>query len=265
VTRIVGAAQDITEHRQAEEELRESRERLQVLSRQLIAAQENERRHLANELHDEIGQTLTAISITLQAAQLVRGEPAQSRLEEAIAIVDQAIEQVRHLSLDLRPPMLDGLGLEAALRWNVDQQTHRTGLAVFLDTNLGGRRLPADLETACFRVAQEALTNVARHARARRVWIELQQQGSALILTVRDDGVGFDPRAARSQAVRGGSFGLLGMQQRVDLLGGEFSIKSRPGQGTCVRARFQLAPGARRKEAGREIHDDETDPDLVGR
>src|SRR5205085_9438873 len=106
---------------------------------QLIAVQENERRHLAHELHDEIGQTLTAISLHLQAAQRARGVDVPARLGEALAIVDQAIEQVRHLSLDLRPSMLDDLGLEAALRWYADRQIRRTGLAIHLDTNIGRR------------------------------------------------------------------------------------------------------------------------------
>ncbi len=242
VVRLVGAAQDVTERRQAEEEVRESRERLQALSRQLMAAQENERRHLAHELHDEIGQALTAIGINLQAVKAMGGEAAQPRLEEAIAIADQAIEQVRHLSLDLRPCMLDDLGLEAALRWYVDRQMRRTELTIHLDVDLGGRLSP-ELETACFRVAQEALTNVARHARAGRAWVELQVRRDIVELAVRDDGVGFDPVAARGRAAGGASFGLLGMQERAELLGGTLAVESRPGHGACVRARFSVAGG----------------------
>lgn len=251
VVRMIGAAQDITERERVEQELRQSRERLQALSRQLIAAQENERRRLAHELHDEIGQTLTAISINLQAIQAVTGEAAQPRLREAVAIVDQAITQVRHLSLDLRPSVLDDLGLEAALRWYADGQIRRTGLDIRLDTNLRGCRLPVELETTCFRVAQEALTNVVRHARARRVWIELQRQ-EAVELTIRDDGAGFDPQAARARAAGGASFGLLGMQERVELLGGEFLLEAQPGRGTSVRARFPESAALSAHEAARE-------------
>jgi PAS domain S-box-containing protein len=240
---VGGMAIDITDRRRAEEEVRESRERLQALSRQLIAAQEGERRRLAHELHDEIGQTLTAISINLHAVTAGADGAAQTRLAESIAIVDRAIEQVRHLSLDLRPSLLDDLGLEAALRWCADRHIRRSGLDVRLDTDLGGRRLLAELETTCFRVAQEALTNVARHARARRVWVELQHRGTALELAIRDDGIGFDPGAARRRCAEGASFGLLGMQERVELLGGEFAVESRPGQGTSVRARFSVVTG----------------------
>jgi PAS domain S-box-containing protein len=240
VVRIIGASQDITDRMEAEAELRDSRQRLQALSRQLMAAQEKERRHLAHELHDEVGQTLTAISVNLHAATRARGEAAQAHLREAIAIVDQALEQVRHLSLDLRPSILDDLGLEAALRWYADRTGRRTGLTIHLDSNFGGCRLPAELETTCFRIAQEALTNVVRHAAARRVWIELQHRGLTVELHVRDDGIGFDPIAARKQAAAGASFGLLGMQERVDLLGGELTIESRPAQGTSIHARFVL-------------------------
>jgi PAS domain S-box-containing protein len=245
VIRIVGAGQDVTERVEAEEQLRDSRQQLQALSRQLIAAQENERRRLARELHDELGQTLTAISVNLQAARVARGESSRTHLGEAITIVDRAIEQVRHLSLDLRPSMLDDLGLEAALRWYADRLLRRTGLAVHLDTNLGRTRLPAEMETVCFRVAQEALTNAARHACARRVWIELQHRASVVELLIRDDGSGFDPKTARKRAAEGANFGLLGMQERVELLGGQFTLESRPAQGTSIHARFVLLPTPR--------------------
>jgi PAS domain S-box-containing protein len=264
VIRIVGAGQDVTERVEAEEQLLESRERLQVLSRQLISAQENERRRLARELHDEIGQSLTAISVNLQAVKVVSGKSAQPHVEEAIAIVEKTIDQVRHLSLDLRPSLLDDLGLEAALRWYADRQIRRTGLTIHLDTNLGSCRLPAEMETACFRVAQEALTNVVRHARARRVWIELQQRGSAVELVIRDDGVGFDLKGARKRVSEGGCFGLSGMQERSELLGGEFTVESWPGQGTSIRARFVLGPD-QQCQPSREITDRETDPGVVGR
>jgi len=237
VVRIIGAAQDITEHKQAEEELRESRERLQALSRQLLAAQENERRRLAHELHDEIGQSLTAISINLEAANATAGEACQARLRDALAIVDRALTQVRHLSLDLRPSVLDDLGLEAAVRWCADRQIRLSGLEIRLDSNFGPRRLPAELETTCFRVVQEALTNVVRHAHARRVWIELHWR-EEVELRVRDDGLGFDPGEALRRSAEGSSFGLLGMRERVELLGGTFDLESRPGHGASVRIHF---------------------------
>ncbi len=265
VTRIIGAGQDVTQRRKAEEELRENEERLHGLSRQLLAAQEGERRRLARELHDELGQTLTALSIHLKAALALGGGPAQPVLEDAVAIADQAIDQVRHIALDLRPSVLDDLGLEAALRWYADRQIRRTNLALHVDTDLGGCRLSADMETACFRVAQEALTNVARHARAARAWVELRRRDAEVELTVRDDGVGFDPSVARGRAAEGASFGLLGMQERVQLLGGQFAIESQPGRGACVRARFHLEVVLPAQEPAREGIDDEANPGVAGR
>ncbi len=238
---VGGIAIDVSDRKQAEEELRQSRERLQVLSRQLITVQESERRRIAYELHDQIGQTLTVIRFHLHAVKTTP-RSARSALDDAIAIADQAIQQVRHLSLDLRPSLLDDLGLEATLRWYSHRQMQRTGVLIHLETDLAGSRLPAELETTCFRVVQEAMTNVARHARAQQVWIELRLCEQALELVIRDDGAGFDTSVVRQRAAEETSFGLIGMQERVELLGGVLILESQPGQGTCIRARLPLPP-----------------------
>ena len=164
VVRILGATQDITARKEAEESVREAGERLELLSRRLIEVQEAERRHLARELHDEIGQTLTAAKINLQALQRFP-DPASlpARLEKAVGLVDGLLQDVRKLSLNLRPPMLDDLGLVAGLRWLLDQRASSAGLQVRFEHDAFEERLEPALETACFRVAQEALTNVIRH------------------------------------------------------------------------------------------------------
>ncbi len=220
-------------------ERQQAEETLQILSRQLLEAQENERRHIARELHDEIGQALTAVKINLQTAQRTP-DVLTASLQESISIVDRTLQQVRTLSLDLRPALLDDLGLVAALRWYVDRQAQRAGfVAQFVADPLETRPRP-DLETACFRVAQEALTNVARHARAQQVRVELRQRDAELHLLIRDDGKGFDVRAAQERATQGASMGLLGMQERVWLVGGQIDIASAPAEGTEVRVRFPL-------------------------
>ncbi|MBI4277582.1 MAG: PAS domain S-box protein [Armatimonadetes bacterium] len=241
------AAQAITNARLFEQ-VRAGRERLEVLSRRLVEVQEDERRGIARELHDEIGQALTAVKIDLQTAQKVAGAPAlAARLADSIGTVELTLQRVRDLSLDLRPPLLDDLGLIAALRWYVDRQARRAGLTVYFSSapaELEEMRLAPDLETTCFRVVQEAITNVMRHARARHVWVELRREDDALHLAVRDDGVGFDVEAARSRAARGGSMGILGIQERVLLVGGEVAIESAPARGTEIRARMPTSTSA---------------------
>jgi PAS domain S-box-containing protein len=247
ITGVVLVFHDITERRRAEaerealhREVLASRRKLQALSRRLIEVQEEERRGLARELHDELGQVLTAVSLNIEAARPTAGEGAQDRLAESMRAIDRAIEQVRSLSLDLRPAMLDIMGLESALRWYVDRRVKPAGLDVDLVSSLSGRRERPELEITCFRVVQEALTNVIRHAQARRVQVEVSAADDALQVTVRDDGRGFDVGAARQGAVQGETFGLLGIQERVQLLGGDIAIESAAGQGTVVRVRLPL-------------------------
>jgi len=237
---------DITERRQAEQavrerqaEVRRSRERLEALSQRLLKVQENERRLIARELHDQIGQALTAVKLNLESLRSGRQAKAFP-LDESVAIVEQLMEAVRSMSLELRPSALDDLGLAAALRWYADRQGRRAGFSVRVRTQLPAERLASDLETACFRVAQEAITNVARHAGAKRVEVDARAEDGTLDLTVRDNGSGFDVAAVRGGTTAEGSIGLDGMEERVHLLGGDFRIDSQPGTGTTVWARFPL-------------------------
>ncbi len=223
-------------------QVRTGHERLQTLSRRLLDAQEAERRNIARELHDEIGQALTAMKINLQSVRQLADVPAlMPYLEENIGIVDRTLQQVRDLSLDLRPSMLDDLGLVAALRWYVDRQSRLAGFDARFTADLSTIRLPPDLETACFRVTQEALTNVVRHAQAHRVRVSLQYRDDMLYLIIRDDGIGFDVRDAQTRAMRGACSGLLGMQERVLFAGGQIEITSTPQRGTEIWVRFPLA------------------------
>ncbi len=228
---------------QRELERQRATQKLQVLSHRLVEVQEAERRHIARELHDEIGQSLTAAEINLQAAALQTHGAApslQQRLEESIQAVERVLEQVHDLSLTLRPSMLDDLGLEPALRWYIHRQAALAGLQTEFHADTLEDRLDLIIETECFRVAQEALTNVVRHAQARSLRVELCHRDAHLHLLVRDDGVGFDVAALRTEAVRGASLGLLSMEERTALVGGGLEISSLPGQGTEVHAWFPL-------------------------
>ncbi len=240
---------DVTERRRTDERLREAAERLQDLSRRLIRAQEEERRHIAHELHDEIGQALTAMRLNVRVALRDPGSPsATRRLEETIALAERTIGQVRDLSLDLRPSMLDDLGLLDALRSDVAGFGQRSGTEARFVADEAIGRLDPDVETACYRIAQEALTNVARHAGAGRVRVELGRSEAELRLVVADDGAGFDLAAATARASSGFSLGVLGMRERATLVGGRVEIESRPGRGTEVRATFP--PGGARPATG---------------
>ena len=232
---------DITKRKQAEGRLKESRQRLQTLSRRLVKVQETERRHLARELHDEIGQGLTAAEMNLQAMLLLPGTDALTpRLQESLYAVERVLEQVHDLSLNLRPSMLDDLGLEPALRWYVERQAALAGLQAEVRAPPLDQRLDPLIETECFRIAQEALTNVVKHAKARLVIVELSRNDEQLHLSVRDDGVGFDVASLRERAVGGASLGLLSMEERATLAGGGLQYHSTPGHGTEVHAWFPL-------------------------
>ncbi|MBI3140502.1 MAG: response regulator [Rhodocyclales bacterium] len=232
--------------RRDEQELREAKLRLQALSNRMLEVQEAERRHIARELHDEIGQALTAIKLNLEAlARRLGDAPDRPLVTEIVAVAGQVLAQVRKLSLDLRPPQLDDLGLAAALNWLTRRHSHPEGPAILLATPEHLPRLPPQVETACFRIAQEALTNALRHAGARQVRIKLKLDEARFELTVRDDGRGFERAAAQLRALQGGSLGLVGMDERATLAGGRLEVASRPSEGTEIRAIFPCpAPAA---------------------
>ncbi|HET7114695.1 MAG TPA: PAS domain S-box protein [Pyrinomonadaceae bacterium] len=228
---VQGTARDITERKQAQDTLR-------MFSRQLIEAQEDERRRIARDLHDQIGQALTAVKMNLYTVQRVCNAPEATHcLKDNIDAVDEALRLVRDLSVDLRPPLLDDLGLPTALCWYVDRYEKRAGVTteVVVDLPNQNERFSRDLETACFRIAQEALTNVARHARATHVLLQLTRTPATLEMVVRDDGAGFDPEALRKRARRVATLGLVGMQERANAAGGVLAIHSRLSRGTEVR------------------------------
>lgn len=222
-------------------QVRAGQQRLQMLSQQLLEVQEAERRHLARELHDEIGQSLTALKVNLQSVlRLSGGMSAASLIEESISITERVLQQVRNLSLDLRPSLLDDLGVVSALRWYIDRQGRRAGFQTEFTADPPDLRLPPEMETVCFRVVQEAMTNVVRHALASQVQVRLGRQPNCIELVIRDNGIGFDVAAVRGRPSSDLSLGLLGMQERVQLIGGQIEIRSDPEQGTQIRAVFPL-------------------------
>ena len=227
------------ERDQHAQELRDAYDLLGRLHRRVENVKEEERRHLARELHDEMGQTLTALKLRLQMA---RKAPAGTVVNDAIAMVDRLIGRTRLLSVDLSPPLLDEVGLVPAIRAHLERGTTPPELRVELDTAGLDERLPAEVETAAFRVVQESLTNAVRHAGARLVEISVRREDRLLHLRVHDDGRGFDVGEARRASGRGEHFGVVGMTERVKGLGGTLEVRSLAGHGTEVRASLPVAP-----------------------
>ena len=204
----------------------------------MVQIQENERRRVARELHDAVGQSLTVIRLDLRSLQDRLGD--EDALAGSIASVDLAMDEIRRIAADLRPAVLDDLGLVPALRSALTSHADTSGF----QGRFSATRLPAlsaSVATVCFRIAQEALTNVARHAEANHVAVVVTARGDHLHLTVHDDGRGFDVVHVGQRPI-GDRLGLVGMQERARLVGGTLEIRSLAGHGTVVRARLPLRP-----------------------
>lgn len=232
-----GTSQDITERKQEEAALRASADQLQSLSRRLVEAHERERRHIARELHDEIGQVLTGLKLSLGAAATAAPPNLAHILADAKASINELMVRVRGLSLDLRPALLDDLGLLPALGWYLDRYTPRTGVHVELRHQGVNRRFSAEVETVAYRTIQEALTNVARHAKTQTATVRLLADDQRLMLRIDDAGCGFDSEAALAKQSTGG---LSGMQERMQLIGGVLTIESTYAVGTRIIAELPL-------------------------
>ncbi len=216
----------------------EAERELRRLSRQLVQAQEAERKSLSRELHDEVGQMLTALRMELRSLHDLRADPAEqfdAHLDGAKRLAEQSLKALRDMAMGLRPSMLDDLGLGSAVQWQARQFAKHSGIPVDVKIDSVPANLPEPYRTCVYRMVQEALTNCARHARAKTIHVAIQGHGADLSVSVRDDGVGFDP-----SNVRGRGLGLIGMQERVKELGGELTLASRPGKGAVLSARIPL-------------------------
>jgi len=236
---------DLTERKRVEADLAISNQRLRDLSLRLVEVQEIERRTIARELHDEIGQALTGLDLVLEMAARAPEDGLREHLRTGQGYVRDLTARVRNLSLDLRPSMLDDLGLIPALRWLFQRYSEQTRIAVDFRSHEADRRFPPAVETAAYRVVQEALTNVARHAQVPAVTVQLWGEAERLLVQIEDAGQGFavEPTFAARR-----STGLEGMRERAELIGGTLTVESAPGQGTIIIADLPLdlataAPG----------------------
>jgi PAS domain S-box-containing protein len=234
---VQGCVRDISERKRAQEASR-------TYSRRLIEAQEAERRRISLELHDQVGQILTAVKMNLHALQKTCGEPEILKsIQENLIVLDEAVDQVRDLSVDLRPALLDDFGLVVAVRWYLERQAKSTGVsAEFISLSLDEEdRFPAELETACFRIVQEGVTNIIRHAHAKRISVRLERIGADLMLVIADDGSGFNVKTTLADGQGVATLGLRGMEERAQAVGGTLLIDSAPGLGTQVCATLPVA------------------------
>src|SRR6266850_1306166 len=239
VLKMVGACLDVTEGRNAEIALRAAAASLQSLTRRLVQVEEAERRRIAGELHDRVGQNLSALNINLDIVLGALGADAPQdvrlRPRDSLGLVDGTLQTIEDVMADLRPPLLEEYGLGAALGWYGEEFAKRTNIAVEFEdlAREHSRRLRRESAVALFRIAQEALTNVAKHAQAKHVELRLEADAQQMLLTVRDDGAGFDPAAAAARASR---LGMTTMRERVVAAGGSLELESAPNEGTTLRA-----------------------------
>ncbi len=235
--RMVVVHKDITERMLAAEEQAKSAKRLKRLAAHLESVREEQNARIAREVHDELGGTLTMLKLGLATAvdDLAPSTPLHGRLEQLLGQVDAALKTVKRVSAGLRPAMLDALGLIATVRWYAADFSRMTGIEIEVLAP-EAVRLSRLSDTAVFRIVQEALTNVAKHARARRVSIVMGQRDGYLEVEVRDDGIGL----VDSDRNKNNSFGLIGMLERAQYLNGSLSIAGRPGEGTCLTLRVPL-------------------------
>src|SRR5258706_1801154 len=240
LTGYAKVTRDLTTWRQAHERVRESEERLQSLTRRLVQVEESERRRIAGELHDRVGQTLSALNINLDIALGKLGDAAppelRMRLRDSLGLVDGTLQTIEDVMAELRPPLLEEYGIGAALGWYGEGVAKRTNIAVKMEdlARERNRQLPRDAAVALFRIAQEALNNVAKHAHAQHVWLRVEADATHMTLAVRDDGKGFDPQTSRARATR---LGMTTMEERVTATGGMLQLESAPGKGTTLKAK----------------------------
>jgi PAS domain S-box-containing protein len=237
VVMMTGVARDVTPQKLAESNLKSAESSLRNMANRLISLQEEERRNIARELHDQVGQSLTGLKLMINQAMRSHKEKDDSAFEEAQLVITELIQQVREMSLTLRPSMLDDLGLLPTLLWYVERYTARTGIKVAFEHNGLQSTFSPDLNTAVYRIIQEALTNVARYAGVNEVNVQISVDNNAIHLKVEDRGRGFD----LSQVSTKEAAGISGMRERAQLLRGSLTIKTSPGAGTLLVAELPLS------------------------
>lgn len=237
---IIGIGVDMTNRKIAEELLKKSYEDIRRLASHLEQVREEERIAIAREIHDELGQQLTVLKMDiswLDSKMAVKEDLVQKKMDDLLATIDNTVKSVRKISSELRPSILDDLGLITALEWHAQEFENRSGVKTKFKSEVGELKLPVNRATSIYRIFQESLTNIARHAKATKVTALIKKKNNELIMTIQDDGKGFDPLVIGNKK----TLGILGMRERADIMGGEFTITSNIGKGTVSTIRIPLS------------------------
>ena len=243
---VLFLAQELTEERLALARAHRYSEEMRLLTRRLINAQEGERRAIARQLHDQLGQTLTVARLLVESTlEQIEDRDVSAMLREAMAALESGLKETRTLTGNLRPPMLDDLGIVPTLRWLVDRSTTDSGIATTLNLPEDPGPLVSEIDVAIYRIAQEAISNALQHGAPRQLTVRLRLRSELITLSVEDDGRGFDAMHVLEGLVPFGRSGLLGARERAESLGGGVRVRSHPGQGTVVRAILPRTPQER--------------------
>jgi PAS domain S-box-containing protein len=235
---------DISERKKAEQELKESYKAIRKLTEHLQNIREEERAHMAREIHDELGQQLTVLKMDISWINKKMGiqdEPVKERMKELLVMLDETVKSVRRISSELRPSLLDDLGLIAAIEWQLTEFEKRFEIKTYFKPEDAEIKLPESIKTALFRILQESLTNVARHSKAKKVIVSLNTKNGSIVLSVADNGVGFD----KQNTIGKKTLGILGMQERTSMMGGTYEISGKPGKGTRVIVTIPLVDSSK--------------------
>jgi signal transduction histidine kinase len=240
----LGIAFDITERKKVENQLNASYQQMRQLTARLQAVREEESARIAREIHDELGQTLTGIKMDLsfleealiEKHEYEKANPLLKKLNSMSELADGAIQTVRKIATELRPAILDSMGISAAIEWQAEELEHRTGIKCEYTSTLENLKLDREHSTAIFRILQESLTNIVRHAKATKVNITLKEEADGLVLEIQDNGKGI----SESDVKKKNSFGLLGMKERAWLLGGRVDVQGVQGKGTTIKVKIPL-------------------------
>jgi signal transduction histidine kinase len=223
----------VTERKKTEQNLNRSYEEVRQLTSHLQNIREEERSHIAREIHDELGQQLTVLKMDVLGLSKKLGDQdavIQQKIRDITELLDSTVRSVRRISSELRPSLLYNLGLDAAIEWHLKEFGKRSGLKTIFIEPAGEVKIPDPVKNGLFRIFQESLTNVSRHANATKVIVSLEQKDGLLILTIEDDGQGFEQAGIGAKL----TLGILGMRERSEMMGGKYAMQSAPGQGTTV-------------------------------